>query len=319
LTTRTVPIIAILIFLGVIFVAGGTRNFRADLDFTETIDLNDGSTGTCSSLAGPPGTGYDQGPVVTFSSGQLFLCGGYDDNGPLSTCYSYNTINDTWTPRFPLDQPRWEASSIQLSDHEWWITGGDGGHTEGMTSTVLYNTDTNLVTPYIPLPIPMWRHSMVKIDEDRIFIIGGSSPWATMDTNAYIFYKSSETFDDIGHPLDYDWLLGFTGLVTKPDGRKQIVLTGGNALPERSYIYDLTDGEWTRGPNFPPAIAHGSSAPFGNSFVTLGGFQESSGDQMDEIWTFDVNSEEWVKLPQTLSLDREYTSAVPVPVGFISC
>ena len=51
------------------------------------------------------------------------VCGGQDTNSEFKDCYIYQILNDTWDHFAPMKDLRQSATSVQLSDDDFWFAG----------------------------------------------------------------------------------------------------------------------------------------------------------------------------------------------------
>lgn len=297
---------------GDLFVAGGNNA----LDDAEVIDLNPDNLIQTPCFK-PSDLAFEQEEHVgIFSLGQPWLCGGESRQ-----CQSYDAGEDEWTERAPLDQERRLGASVQISETEWWISGGDRGDNVGLIDSIIYRTDTETYEDYVDLPIGMWRHVMVKVDDDTYFVMGSDQDQDPEIANrgAYLFDRSSGEYETLEVPFDFNLLLGFAGLVTRSDGTREVVATGGYYGPAQTAILDVDSRQWRQGPPMPSPTFGGASVPYGPyTFLAVGGNLEAGG-YSNLILTFDPDSEEWVRTNRVLTTEREWFAPVVAPTGFLDC
>ena len=116
-------------------------------------------------------------------------------------------------------------------------------------------------------------------------------------------------------------------MATYPDGSRHLVAAGGDAFSlgddASTWIYDLDMGIdiWRPGPKLD--LSFGESVPFKNSFLAVGGIDESDPEKKisNQIWEFNADpfDEKWIRRPETLKSNRVYISAFLVPDDFATC
>ena len=115
----------------------------------------------------------------------------------------------------------------------------------------------------------------------------------------------------LGPPLTTPRWRCQAGLVTYPNKTQAVVVAGGIDSND-SEIWFLDETSFKSGPLLPQGMERGASVPFGNSFLIVGAYEGGT----DEIYTYDVTSEEFVLLPQKLVTPRETLAAFMVPEYF---
>ena len=106
-----------------------------------------------------------------------------------------------------------------------------------------------------------------------------------------------------------------SGLVTNNNGTSEIVVATGAVLETamETEILNLDTMTWRAGPQFPTVdrAYQGSSLPYGNSFLAIGGAVNGHGYR-DEIWYFDPDRYEW-EVISTLAEERYLFVAIALP------
>ncbi len=291
---------------GDLFIAGGqTSSPIADV---EIVDLNPDDPIQLPCFIPEPLPRTLGETVGTYSLGFPWVCGGTAN----LDCFKYDVANDQWlTGAAQLDIERRLAAGVMLSETEWWITGGDQDlDSIGTDTTMIYDTEAEEVRPYVDLPERMWRHNIFRVDDTTIFLIGGD-----LDGKAWFFDTESETFTEVFDER-FEYFLGFAGLVEKDDGTQLIVVTGGFQNRTLTEILDLSTMQWRQGPDF-ANISNGASVPYGKTFLAVGGIDPRG--EVDDIYAFEPNAEEWVELSRVMTQAREWLPPVVVPPGFVEC
>ena len=102
----------------ILMVVGGYGSSDANYD-VEIIDLS-GKNRTCrDDIADFP---VNYGSVGTFIEGSPLVCGGRDSQ---SSCWNYDPLANVWNiSKYAMIEGRYAAAAAQISETEWWITGG---------------------------------------------------------------------------------------------------------------------------------------------------------------------------------------------------
>ena len=115
----------------------------------------------------------------------------------------------------------------------------------------------------------------------------------------------------------------YAGMATKQDGSRLLVAAGGRADPEDplTWIYELDSGIdlWRPGVDLP--LTFGDTIQYlDNTFLVVGGQQNFSpfGD-VDEIWEFEPESENWIRRPETLKSAKNSMAVFLVPDDYATC
>ena len=108
------------------------------------------------------------------------------------------------------------------------------------------------------------------------------------------------------------------GMVTYPDKSYGILVTGGEDNKTMSDFLDLETLTWQPKAPLPFEINRGTSVPYHESFLILGG-RDDRGIEHDEILYYDPIDDEWIVLEQKLAKPKMYFSAFTVPDSYIQC
>ena len=63
----------------------------------------------------------------------------------------------------------------------------------------------------------------------------------------------------------------------------------------------------------------GASVPLGDSFVIVGGYDETDFEELDTIIAYDADAAEWVVRPERLATPRSRMAAFTVPDNYFQC
>ena len=104
------------------------------------------------------------------------------------------------------------------------------------------------------------------------------------------------------------------GLITHPDGKKEIVVAGG-IFSALTTIYDIDADSWREGPPLPDVRFWGTAVPMGNTFIIVGGSNQSQAPQAP-IWSYNVEDNAWDVMNETLSAPRNHFGAFWIPASY---
>ena len=93
---------------------------------------------------------------------------------------------------------------------------------------------------------------------------------------------------------------------------------GGYAVATTE-IYSMASLEWRSGPPMPEQLSFGASVPYGNTFLTVGGSRESDGRYSKNIYSYDPNRSNWIKVNKELKYPRSGFVAFTTPGSILAC
>ena len=111
-------------------------------------------------------------------------------------------------------------------------------------------------------------------------------------------------------------------MVNYPDGKKKLVVTGGHETVGDTYhnstqILDLETLEWAPATDLPYTIAYGSSVPFKDTFLVVGG--EDDVNYQTAIYQFDLTTNGWITRDEQLVTGRRLFASFLVPDNAVNC
>ncbi len=104
--------------------------------------------------------------------------------------------------------------------------------------------------------------------------------------------------------------------MTYPDGKQGVLVTGGDDIGSSEFL-DLETLIWEPKASLPIDIDSGTSVPYLDSFLFVGGF--SALGQMDTILFYNPGEDRWELLPQRLAYNRTSFPAFLVPDSYALC
>jgi hypothetical protein len=229
------------------------------------------------------------------------------------TCHSYNNVTNTWSlETSTLIAGRRTAAGVQLSDTEWWISGGTSGISGALSSTELYTVGLGF-SSYENLPLDEANHVMIKINTSHVMMIGGRF----LCGQSWLFNINTAMWTPLQNMTVMSRSNPFAGLATYPDGHQEVVVAGGGGQ-KSTEIFSFDSMSWRMGPNdLPRKLAKGTSVQYQNSFLAVSGYGD--GLYFDKIYKFEPNNETWIELNETLSVARTWYTSFLVPHDYIQC
>lgn len=265
----------------------------------ELIDLT-GQGRTCQKPDNYPA--LPLGSAGAYFEEKVFVCGGFLAT---SVCYSYNQHGRSWTLAPSMTEGRQYFTATIFND-QLWLTGGYKSGQE-LASTELFNSNSNEFDSFVNLPVGRAYHNVISIENNKAMLLGGR--FSYQDTHIY-----DGTSWQNGPTLLRARGESQAGLVTFENGTKIIVAAGG--LDEQTTeIFNIDANEWQAGPDLPYLIKRGASVQFENTFLIVGG-KDTNSDELDTIWKFDMDTENWALLDVKMQAARSLTAAFLVPEDF---
>jgi len=236
--------------------------------------------------------------MAYIGSYKVLLFGGNDTNtlneDDESWVYDHNTNN--WTQKVIIPSPaaREEHAMAYIGSDKALLFGGDTAPGY-VNDTWIYDFSENTWTEKNPLVKPSKRqwHAMSYIGDDKVLLFGGYSGSSNFD-DTWVYDLSSNSWTD--KESGETWETG----IDKPSARNrhdmayiggdQVLLFGGSNGSNETWLYDLSENNWTlktlSGPS--PRASH-AMAYIGESKVLL--FGGSTGG--NETWVYDLSSNTW--------------------------
>ena len=106
-----------------------------------------------------------------------------------------------------------------------------------------------------------------------------------------------------------------------PDSSRHLVVAGGLG-DATTWIYDLDDlNDVWRSISDELPLAFGTSVPFADSFLAVGGSHNLNYQSSDQIWQFnaDPQDEGFILLGEALKTPKNYVAAFLVPEDYATC
>ena len=276
--------------------------FNHPYNDTEVINLRPETGASCHK---PPNVKVDD--VVTFIDGHVIVC--------CAQCYVYDNVLDQWNETFKFDKFRVSPAGVKLTEEEWWVLGGFAGG--WMDTTEMCEIDRGYCRPHVYLIEESYYPTAIKVNESLIFVLNGKSglPWLYhVNTAKFSRIPAYDGLDERKH-------LDASGGVLKSFGKEyELVIAGGEGT-NATDILNLETLEWRVGPELPFEDLIGfQTVQYENTFIIVGGIVHGkSGDSVDTLIMFDIESDDWVILDQRMEKTRGRCAAVLVPYDHIEC
>ena len=253
-----------------------------------------------------------------YLNGKLIICGA----GNLS-CFSLANYGQDWQPIGETSKMRFYPGDVQLSDTEWWITGGITPIVPftSMSDTIVY-TDNVGFKNYTTLPTAHYSHHVVMVNNTHVMLTGGACYYGGECRGVWMFERASELWTrlpDSGLEVDFS----HAGLVTYASGRSALVVAGGKprsgGFSNSSVIFDLDTETWRTGPDLPIGLYGGASVQLDDTFLIVSGLGSESGTSKSIFKFVTSPAEGWFELPKKLSEGWISFDAFLVPQDFMEC
>ena len=222
-----------------------------------------------------------------------------------------------------MSVPRCYLASSFLSWDELWVSGGlDNDDTTqiAQTSSEKLKAGESSFNNYVPLYEDLHYHVTVRINESAVVSIAGqgSSPRVRM------FIKETEAWIPLPD-LQEGRYAPFAGLVQYDDGRKKIIVTGGQSSVDLSSTEELDiqdpGAQWVPGRPLPHKWREGASVQYKNTFLAMGGrwHDGSAYHNSDFIYEYDTDTDSWITRTERLATERCHLAAFLVPDSIANC
>ncbi len=286
--------------------AGGYDSLTEPLAAVSVTPMEQDEVQTpCDALPDLPEPRY--GHVGVFAQGYPIVCGGL----VMDTCVSYDSDSQAWIDRGSIDQERYLAAAVMLSDTEWWITGGQDARGLATDTTIIYDITTDEWRSSVYLPQFMSGHALIKVNSTTYFLYS--------NTKAWIFDQGSGTFQEQYPPNNIEGHAYFAGLATKASGSKDIVIVEESSSTE---LFNLDSLKWRKGHSLYELSGPGASIQYGDTFLAAGGMADISenDDVPRTVFIYDPEDEEWVTTGKSLPQAQVgYFPGMVIPEDFVRC
>ncbi len=245
------------------------------------------------------------------------VCGGHDKSSQLDTCYFYNAELDRFDAAAPLAAGARNAAASAATARGLFVSGGNKDETSDMHNTFeVYDNDGFSLVPGWTMPTGVRYHCMLSLDESTLIVLGGEPQPSSPIGDAFLIDTATGEVSQLpSMPTPRE---GFAcGLVNTDESGPLVVVASGDTAD----ILDLESAIWRPGPPLPKYIIHQKSAQLGNSFVSIGGMDKKGSGRVvyGDIYYFDPDSFDWIKMDQELSVLRHDFAIVGVPDDQVQC
>ncbi|MCH8294314.1 hypothetical protein IH992_24800, partial [Candidatus Poribacteria bacterium] len=221
--------------------------------------------------------------------GKIYVIGGWNQTGKLSTVEEYDPTTDTWTRKADMPTAR-KGMATSVVNGKIYAFGGSTvvQAPPGLLTTVEeYDPATNTWTKKEDMPSKRFGAAAVAVD-GKIYVIGG---WAAgFHTSVVEMYDPAT--DTWQKRANVPRGLGNTGFASV-DGK--IYLFGGSAdvVLSTTYEYDPVTDKWTQKANIPaPRLLLPASALDGKIYL-IGGDTHGGGGPTTSVLVYDPATDTW--------------------------
>jgi Kelch motif/Galactose oxidase, central domain len=202
--------------------------------------------------------------------GDLYVLGGYTQEGPVARAWRYRTATRTWTELPSMRVPRGGLAGGVI-DGRIYVVGGSGivattgkptareNIPHGYATVEIYDIATGRWTKGPPLPTPR-HHASAAVVDGKLYVVGGR---LRSDASLRAFER-----------------------------------------------FDPKTNEWERLPPLPLGVAAVAAVAIGNAVVATGGADDSEGWITPSVWAFDVGKGRWLRLPDLAVPRHGHTAIV---------
>jgi len=134
---------------------------------------------------------------------------------------------------------------------------------------------------------------------------------------------------DLWNPVDRmnrgkAWIQCGVARRTREDGTRatEVVVVGGgtaNSNLDEVEIFDVESGTWTLVEDFPIYIKKGRAAPYRDSFIIVGGYDDYYDHYLPAIWEYLPEKRKFQLLGHSLRVPRYDQVVIPVPDYIGNC
>jgi hypothetical protein len=308
-----------------VMVGGETGSGRVPCD-VEGLDM--ASLRWSSDIAMPsvpqPWVGH---ALCGLPQGQITVVGGVDGE-PDDTACRWQPGSNSWQTLPSMSTPREDAVAVALGDGRVLVAGGGGDDGIKLASAEVLAADGSSWSAVAPMRTARLGAVGGLLPGGRVIVAGGCKHDPDIDDDdddddpPPDFLATAELWD----PVTNVWTelapmatgrLHAAGCVL-PDG--QFVIVGGHnaeGVQRAGEVYDCARNEWTPLPA-PIGLVGGGRycaalVPVAGGMMILGGRPD---DESVEAELWDEESQQWLKLPHGMVIDRRgFARAVVVPVG----
>ncbi len=210
-------------------------------------------------------------------------------------------------------------------DGQHYVFGGDINGIY-LYSTEVLDSGSGQFEEGFSLPVATSHHCMVDLQDGFVFLATGEGA----GNSAYIINVSDGSYEEVSSiPIASGVLFSAAcGLAIDSFGVRTVVYTGGNVgtgsdtASIETFVFEYDQAQiWRSGTPLPHNINLGKAVQFGDSFFIVGGDLDNNfgGPYNDEILQYDVDTEQWISLPQRLDRPDLVTMAFMVPESLIPC
>ena len=231
------------------------------------------------------------------------VCGGWNSKGAYyDACFRYDTVSKKWSESgwMSAGGKRHAAASVH-PELGLVIT---GGHTGSKVIRAVETTkDGRSFSHNIPdMPTPNHAHCQVTVDKNTIMTFGGCIIGNCNLKNVYKLDTRTKKWSRLPS-LPTGRHAPICEVVRERGVPKRIVVAGGWSAGKyinTVEILDLTTLTWKKGSPYPVPAGYMGTVPFGDTFITVGGYQQGVG-AISTMYKYEPLSNRWSRLPYRLS------------------
>ena len=257
--------------------------------------------------AKPSNITEDDIKMGTYIDGRAIMCN--------YQCYAYDKDERSWSELAKFHEPSdaiRNFNGININSNDWWIL---YGHDQ---KTKIYDATLNTFYDSFQLPKKSQfydRRILTPVNYSTIFIVREHG----YGRRTYFYNHLQNEFSN-GPELKFERAGQVSGMFVDEYGDKFLIVAGGKVYVDGEFLHsksteilDLQNPvEWKTGPELPFTVYHASSIQYEDSFLVVGGIDESR-KALSSIIKYDVGNEEFVKMPQEMKTPRSDAAAFLIP------
>ena len=171
----------------------------------------------------------------------------------MSSCLRYHPVTKQWQETVSLDTARQYATSVRISDEEWWIAGGSNYRHETLDSSLIYAGGKFYPGP--KLPYATRGMCGVKVNITHILVAGGESVSSSIEAHradAYLLNWVTKTWTKLPDMKERR-VHHACGVA---NGRVVVIGSSdrGNFSRRTGEIHEPGQGRWYAGPELPDLV-----------------------------------------------------------------
>lgn len=242
-------------------------------------------------------------PVVAELDGRIHILGGGGTSGASSAHYAYDPSTDQWEALADIPYAAQQPAGAAASGKIHFFGGGIPNSGSPVDDHYIYDPESDTWSEGGKLTAPRAIHSAVSIN-GQVHSLGGQG----MSTLHQVYDVDSEQWQTRASLPDAQFWYG--AHVTYNDDIFRFCGGGYTSPVDNASRYFQSINSWGNLPDFPAATHAMSGAVIGDKIYLLGGYNNFI--QRDEMYVYDIATQEYSLTDSPLPLGRNYHRVVAV-------